>query len=197
MARSKVWLARLLFARCWHGSSSDPDRDLAESHGLAERAVALDDRDPGCYYDLAVLALMGQEHQRALRTARRAVDLNENFADGYFVLGEALIFTGKFAEGLDQIARCLRLNPNDPLAPIFFSVVALGNYHLGNYDDAIWCSEEALRRGRSYVVLRTLAATLGQLNRIDEARAVLAEMECIKPTDVKSHWYLLTRSSNK
>ena len=69
-------------------------------------------------------------------------------------------------------------------------MAALGNYHLGNYDDAIWCSEEALRRGHSYVALRTLAATLGQLNRTDEARAVLAEMECIKPTNMKDHWYL-------
>ena len=189
-ARPHVWLARLLFARCWHGSSSDIARDLFESQHLAERARALDDHDPECYYNLSVLALMGHRHQLALRTAKRAIDLNENFAHGYFVLGETRIFMGDFAEGLEPIARCLRLSPNDPLAPIFLSLVALGNYHLGNYDEAVWCSEEALRRGRNYIALRTLAATLGRLERMEEAGAIVAEMDSVKPRDMKSHWYL-------
>ncbi|HJU18522.1 MAG TPA: winged helix-turn-helix domain-containing protein [Stellaceae bacterium] len=190
LARAHVWLARLLFARCWHGSSSDTDRDLAESQWLAERALSLDDRDPECYYNLSVLALMRRRHQRALRTAKRAIDLNENFAHAHFALGETRIFMGDFAEGLEPIARCIRLSPNDPLAPIFFSVLALGKYHLGDYDEAVWCSEEALRRGRGYVALRTLAATLGQLERSEEAVAVVGEMERFKPLDAKSHWSL-------
>jgi tetratricopeptide (TPR) repeat protein len=133
---------------------------------------------------------MGHRHQRALRTAERSIELNENFAHGYFVLGETRIFMGNFADGLEPIGRCLRLSPSDPLAPIFLSMVALGHYHLGEYDEAIWCSEEALRRGRSYVALRTLAATLGQLERREEARAVIAEMDHIKPKDIKGHWHL-------
>src|SRR5262249_47515702 len=101
-----------------------------------------------------------------------------------FVLGETRIFMGDFAEGLEPIGRCLRISPNDPLSPIFLSVLALGNYHLGNYDEAIWCSEEALRRGRGYIALRTLAATLGRLERIREADAIVAEMERFKPVDM-------------
>ena len=190
LARSHVWLARLLFARCWHGSSSDIDRDLSESQCLAERALVLDDHDPECYYNLSVLALMRHRHELALRTAQRAIDLNENFAHGHFALGETLIFIGDFAEGLKAIARCLRLSPNDSLAPIFLSLVALGNYHLGNYDEAVWCSSEALRRGRGYIALRTLAATLGQLGQSEEAGAIVSEMDAVKPRDVKSHWYL-------
>ena len=190
LARSQVWLARLLFARCWHGNSSDPDSDLAESQQLSKRALSLDDHDPECYYNVSVLALMGHRHQRALRTAQRSIDLNENFAHGYFAFGETRIFMGDFAEGLEPIGRCLRLSPHDPLSPIFLSVLALGHYHLGSYDEAIWCSEEALRRGRGYIALRILAATLGQLERREEADAVVAEMDRFKPVDMKRHWYL-------
>ncbi len=66
----------------------------------------------------------------------------------------------------------------------------MAHYHLGNYEEAVRYAEQALQRRRIYVVLRTLAATLGQLGRTEEARSVLAEMEQMKPTDVRRHWQL-------
>jgi tetratricopeptide (TPR) repeat protein len=70
------------------------------------------------------------------------------------------------------------------------SLIALAHYHLGNYKEAVRYSERALQRRRIYVVLRTLAATLGQLGRTEDARSVLAEMEQIKPINLERHWEL-------
>ena len=96
---------------------------------------------------------------------------------------------GHFAETLDPMMRCLRLTPRDPYASFYVSLIALAHYHLDNYEEAVRYSERALQRRRIYV-LRTLAATLGQLGRTDEARSVLAEMEEIKPINLKRHWEL-------
>jgi adenylate cyclase len=188
LARSHVWLARLLFARCWHGTSRNINRDLQESYSATERALGLDDRDPECYYNLSILALMGHRHQQALSAAQRAIDLNPNFAFGFFALGETRIFMGEFAEALGPMAHCLRLSPGDPFAPIIISLVALAHYHLGNYDEAIRCSEQALRTARTYFVLRTTVATLGQLGRRGEVRSHLDEMGRIKPAEMERHW---------
>ena len=129
-------------------------------------------------------------HERALRAAQRAIELNENLHPGFFALGETQIFMGDFAEGLEPIGHCLRLSPSDPFSPVFVSLVALAHYHLGNYDEALRCSEHALRRGRAYVALRTMAATLGQLGRREEASIVLADMQRFKPLNLEGHWRL-------
>jgi adenylate cyclase len=188
--RAHYWLARLLFGRCWAGISRDIRRDLEESRYLIERALAVDGQDAEAYHGLAILELLAHRHERAVRAAERAIELNENFHPGFFALGETRIFMGDFAEGLEPIGHCLRLSPTDPFSPVFVSLLALAHYHLGNYDEALRCSEEALRRGRAYVVLRTVAATLGQLGRRDEASTVLAEMERSRPMNLEAHWRL-------
>jgi adenylate cyclase len=190
LARAHVLLARVLSVRCWAGYSDDIDRDLQASEEAVDRALALDDRDPAGHYALAILSVMTRRHERALTAAQRAVDLNPNFALGHFALGETRVFMGHFAETLDPMMRCLRLTPRDPFASFYVSLIALAHYHLGNYEEAARCAEQALQRRRIYVVLRTLTATLGQLGRIEETRSLLVEMEQIKPTDVRRHWQL-------
>ena len=188
LARAHIFIARLLNWRCWSGHSDDIDRDFHAAQAAAERAVALDDRDPAGHCALAFVSLLTRQHQRALTAAQRAIELNPNFAQGYFALGETYTFMGHFAEMMDPLMRCLRLSPQDPLASVIISFIALAHYHLGNYKEALHYSERALQRRRHYVVLRTLAATLGQLGRTEEARSVLAEMEGTKPTNARAHW---------
>ena len=109
LARAHIMLSRVLSVRCWAGYSDDIDGDLQVSQAAVERALALDDRDPAANYALAILSVMTRRHERALGAALRAIDLNPNFALGYFALGETRIFMGQFAETIDPMLRCLRL----------------------------------------------------------------------------------------
>src|SRR5262245_33253837 len=188
LARAHAMLARVLAVRCWAGYSDDIERDVQVGQAAAERAVTLEDRDPGSHCALAVLSLITRQHERALTAAERAIELNPNFTLGYFALGEIRLFAGKFSEMLDPMARCLRLSPRDPLVSFRVSLIALAHYHLGNYQEAVRYSERALRKSPMYVAMRTLAAALGQLGRTEEARAALSEMERIKPTNAKGYW---------
>jgi len=187
-ARSHMGLARVLIGRVWYGWSDDVARDMSAACAAADRSVALDDSDPYAHYTLSITNLLGRRHRAALAEAQRAIDLSPNFALGYYALGWARVFIGHFAEAIDPLMRCLRLNPNDPQSFLFISQIALAHYHLGNYDESVHYAERALRSRRLLVVLRTLAASLGQLGRNEEARDVLAEMERIRPTDAERHW---------
>ncbi len=190
LARAHAALSRVLSVRCWAGYSDDFEFDLQASQAAAERALALDERDPAGHYGLSILSVMTRRHARALAAAQRAIDLNPNFALGYFALGESRIFMGLFSETIDPMMRCLRLTPRDPFASFYISLIALAHYHLGDYKQAVAHLEKALQRRRIYVVMRTLVATLGQLGRIEEAGTLLAEMEGLKPNDVERHWAL-------
>ncbi len=190
LARAHTILARVLATRCWLGNSDDIDRDLAAARAAAERAVALDERDAVAHYAVSIIDLMRHKHEHALRAARRAIDLNPNFAHGYFALGETRLFMGQFTEAIDPLMHCLRLSPHDPFASVFLSLIALTKYHLKNFTEAAEYCQRALQKRRTYVVLRSWAAILGQLGRTAEAQAVLSEMERLQPANVERHWRL-------
>jgi adenylate cyclase len=120
----------------------------------------------------------------------RAIDRSSNFALGHFALGEACLFMGRFVETFDPIMRCLRLTPRDPFASLHINLIALAHYHLGDYSEAVHYSERALQSRRLEIVLRTLAASLGQLGRTDEAGPLFAELERLKPVNADRHWEL-------
>jgi adenylate cyclase len=193
LAQSHTYLARTLNSRIWWGWSGDIEQDLSDACTAAARAVALDDRDPYTHYALFLAGMLARRQEQALAEAQRAIDLNPNFALGYFALGYfalgfARIFLGHFAEAIDPILRSLRLNPNDPQLQTFIHHVALAHYHQGNYAEAVRYAERALSGRRLPFILRTLLASLGQLERIEEARMVRAELEGIKLVDAERYW---------
>src|SRR5262245_14883668 len=120
---------------------------------------------------------------------QRAIDLNPNFAVGYYGLGVVRIFVGHFGEAIDSLLRSLRLSPNDALAGFHLGWVALADYHQDKYEEAVGYAERALRGRRWPYVLRILIASLGQLERTGEARAVIAELERFKPIDAARYWH--------
>jgi pentatricopeptide repeat protein len=185
-------LARTLNARIMQGWTDDFQGELSEGYAAATRSVALDDRDPYCHYALCWLSTLRRQHAQALSEAQRSIDLNPNFALGYFVLGLVRVHIGHFAEALDALLRSLRLNPNDPQAGSFLSFVALAHYHQGNYDEAAHYGELAVRGRRAYFALRTLLASLGQLGRTEEARAILDELERRKSGNADAYFEITT-----
>lgn len=156
---------------------------MSETYAAAARSVAIDDRDPYCHYAFCWASLLRRMHDQALAEAQRSIDLNPNFALGFFSLGLVRIYIGHFGEAIDPLLRSLRLNPNDPQAGSFLSFVALAHYHQENYEEAVHYGQLAVSARRPYLALRTLLASLGQLGRIEEARPFLEEFISRQPND--------------
>jgi len=114
LAQAHMTLARMLNARIWYGWSSDIAKDVSDIYAAAARSVSLEDRDPYCHYAFCWANLLRQKHAQALAEAQRSIDLNPNFALGFFSLGLVRVYIGHFTEALDSLLRSLRLNPNDP-----------------------------------------------------------------------------------
>ena len=176
-------LARLLVGRIMYGWSSDLTNDIAESYEAAARSVAIDDRDPYTHYAFCWTSLLRPVHAQALAEAQRSIDLNPNFALGFFALGLVRVYIGHFREALDSLLRSLRLNPNDPQAGSFLSFVALAHYHQENYEEALHYSQLAVHPRRLHLGLRILLASLGQLGHTAEAQPLLNEFNSLQPKD--------------
>jgi adenylate cyclase len=158
----------------------DPLEALNEAERWARRAVELDDQDPLSHMALGNVALWRRDHARALAEFRRMIDLDPNFAQGYGATGLALMYAGRAAEALEQFAMSMRLDPHYPTILLHF--LAQANFSLGRYEVA---AEQLLER-----IARTpgtdssrmlLAACYGHLGRVEDARAVWAELLKVNP----------------
>lgn len=183
LAQPHMMLARMLVGRIMYGWSSDLTGELAESYTAAARSVSIDDRDPYTHYAFCWASLLNSMHTQALAEAQRSIDLNPNFALGFFSLGLVRVYIGHFSEALDSLLRSLRLNPNDPQAGSFQSFVALAHYHQENYEEALHYSQLAVRPRHLHLGLRILLASLGQLGCTEEARPLLNEFNSLQPKD--------------
>ncbi|MFB9268670.1 adenylate/guanylate cyclase domain-containing protein [Bradyrhizobium erythrophlei] len=191
-AQAHMMLARVLIGHTMYGWSSDPGREYLEAYAAAARSVALDDRDPYTHYAFCWTSLLRLMHAQALAEAQRSIDLNPNFALGFFALGLVRVHIGHFREALDPLLRCLRLNPNDPQAGSFMSYVALAHYHQENYEEAVHYCELGSRARHLHLSLRTLLASLGQLGRAEEAQALLNEFNALQPNDAQRLFEITT-----
>ena len=161
-------------------------RGLAEAlittEALARKAVGLDNGDAEARSLLGLALLRRGDYEGASAEAERALETSPNLASAHHILAMTLIFSGRPREGLVALERSIRLDPRDPRVTVRLMQMALGLYYSREYTAAV----EAAKRGiRSYPdfpsTYRWLAAALGQLGRIEEAKEALGKAVAIGP----------------
>jgi adenylate cyclase len=161
-------------------------RDLAEAlrsaEALARRAVALDGADAEARSLLGHVLWRRGDYEGALSEAERALATAPNLAFAHHTLGATLIFSGRPREGVTALERSIRLDPRDPQSAVRLSRMALGLYFSGEYAATVDVSKQAIRSYPEFPnPYRWLAAALGQLGRIEEAKEALQQAIAILP----------------
>jgi adenylate cyclase len=145
---------------------------LAES--LAMRAVALDAANAEARICRSVTLSLRGDLAGALSEADRAVALCPNLASAHARRGTELIWSGEPKKGIAALEIALRLDPRSPTRWRDLLFVATGHYHCREYEAAVETAMEAIRSYPGYPLpYRWLAAALGQLGRLAEAREAL------------------------
>ena len=160
--------------------SDEPDRSLETAMRYADQAVEKAPNDPYCHYVASVAAGFSKDYDRSEVEVEKALALSPNFAPAINSKGVRHIFGGQPDAAVPEIERALRLDPANGHSYLHF----LGLAHLlsGKYETAA-----AELRARILQVPETdmsrayLAATLGHLGEIDEARRVWGELKAINP----------------
>jgi adenylate cyclase len=145
----------------------------------ARRAVEFDPNEPFAHYALAVTTGVSGDAEASRKSVAEVLRLNPNFASGYILRGLEEIAAGRKAAAISHIEKAIRLDPANNIAIHF-----LGMAHLfaGNFETAA-----ATFRHRLIVFPKTdisralLAAALGHLGDLEEARRIWGELLSIKP----------------
>jgi TolB-like protein/Flp pilus assembly protein TadD len=146
----------------WFGTKTDHRAAIA----MAERAVALDPNDANGRWMHGYLLAYDHQFDKSDREFAAALRLDPNNADAWANLSDLSVCAGKHQEGLDQIQKAFRLNPQ-PEA-YYYWLLGHAYYALRQYQAAI----ETLRKDATYRTgsRRILAASLAQAGHADEAR---------------------------
>jgi len=167
-----IGLSRILFGGAVFGWSSTPSDDMERARAAARAAVRLDPREAYAYFALSGPSLYLGDHGAALTESARAVDLNVNCAPAFIRRGQVLTFAGRPAEAIAPLERGLRLSPYDSQVGVMLDSLALAHYQTRDYERAAERAREAMHQTGA-VTSALLAASLAQLGRLPEAKAVL------------------------
>jgi adenylate cyclase len=164
------------YTRVIMGWSEDPAESLEAGMALAEKALALDDKDPMAYFAAGRIHMMQGRHDDSIASLETAIELNPSFAQAHHGVGMALTLAGRLDEAKEALGMAERLSPRDPILWASTVVHALACILSGDYEDALHWARKTIQNPRSagYWPQAVLAASLAHLGRMDEARAAVA-----------------------
>ena len=149
---------------------------------LARRAVRLDPNDAEARVCLGFMLLWHGDLEGALAEAESALEISPNLADAHGLMGSVLNWSNQPDKGRIALERSIRLDPRSPHLVTRFNAIIVSFYLSGEYDAATETARRAIRLYPDYESnYRWLAAALGQLGRIEEAKAALEKAIAIAP----------------
>jgi len=141
----------------------------------AERAIALDDRNPWGYSALGYAAMMQWRTEESLAAFRKAVALTPSSAAAHGHLSHGLAFAGHSDEAIKHGEIAMRLSPLDPEMARFLGGMAIAHYTARRFDEAVRLTKDNLRLRPGFQGAQRLhCASLAQSGRLQEARAFLS-----------------------
>jgi adenylate cyclase len=159
---------------------------LRSAEALARRAVALDGADAEARSLLSTTLRRRGDYEGGLAEAERALTISPNMADAHYAKGASLISAGRSKEGVAALETSIRLDPRR--SAVRFNQIALALYFTGKYDAAVDAANRAIRSSPNYPnPYRWLAAALGELGRIEEAKQALEKAIAIAPASFRMY----------
>jgi len=164
----------------WFGVSKDPKLSIKKAFKLLEKVRLLDENSPGYYFIMSQLLLLTRQHDKAIKSAERAVSLDPNNAT--FLQGLAIIlrYIGEPERALNLQKKVMRLNPY----PASMSYTNLGFIYLSNdkFEEAIQAFKKATQTSPNQVLNHYgLVVAYSELDLNEKARAAMSETLALKP----------------
>lgn len=149
---------------------------LAAAEAALTKALSI---APDHAYAHLFLGLVFNSTNRAsqgIAECERALTLNRNLAHAYAYIGWGKYLSGRASETEAHVNAALRLSPRDTFVYHWLLFAGLSKFQLKAYDEAVEWLRRSNEANRNYpIAYFWLAATLGQLGKLTEARTALKE----------------------
>ena len=170
-----------------NGWAEEPETNRRRARDLARLALDVAENDPGILANAAsALAYLGEDIGAMIGLIDRALALNPSSAHGWYMSGYLRLWAGQPDLAIEHVETSLRLSPRERVGlPLF--VMGLAYFFKHQFDEAVAKLLLSIQdHPGSAVSYRFLAACYAHMGRLDEARAVVAQLRTITPLVVPS-----------
>jgi TolB-like protein/class 3 adenylate cyclase/tetratricopeptide (TPR) repeat protein len=162
-----------------------PERSkvLATAEASLSRALSLAPDSAGAHLFLSFVRSLSNRPEEGVFEAERALALDPNLPNALAAMGAAKLFAGFAEKAIECQLQAVRLSARDPNAHGWMCGIGAAKLHLGDYEAAAnWLSQSVVVNPNFSMAHFFLAAALGQLGRIREARAEVQAGLVLNPT---------------
>jgi tetratricopeptide (TPR) repeat protein len=171
LAEAWIWLARVDAGILAFGWNEDAAEIRREGLAAAHEAVRRDEKNCYAHYSLAIMGVMSDSFDLAIRAAEKAVEVSPSFALGHLVLGMAHLYSGNAESAILPLEQGLALNRHDPHNFVWYNILALSQLYRGESEAGLRQAEMSLKiRPQWRSAMETLAACCAELGKVDAAR---------------------------
>jgi adenylate cyclase len=179
-ANPYVILALTHMMDLWFKFTKSPKESMKLAVEASEKALALDDSNPGTYVGLCMLYIMQRQHDKAIAAGKHAVALSPSGASAHMSLGTALSYAGRQEEAIMFHKKAISLNPFPPHT--YTRNLGSAYRMAGQYEKAITEYKKSLHQNPDDLFTHLgLAIAYVSLGREEEARAESVEVLRIHP----------------
>ena len=155
---------------------------------LARQALQVAQNDPGTLANAAyALANFDEDIGAMVGLVDRALALNPSFARGWYLSAILRQFAGEHNLAIEHVETSLRLSPRERVGnPL--QVMGVAYFFMHRFEEAAAKLLLAIQENPGYPwSYRFLAACYAHMGRLDEARAIVAQLRAITPQIVPSY----------
>lgn len=165
-----------------YGWANAPADTLETASRHANRGLSLDMNDTLVLRAAGLVRFFSKDHEAARDYYRQAVEANPLEAENHALLGAALGVDGQYDAALRAFEAALRLSPKDFHVASWYNYLGVSAFIVGRYDQAVEWARKCVQANPDYPGgYSTLAASYGQLGRIDEAVAACRRLQQLLP----------------
>jgi tetratricopeptide (TPR) repeat protein len=180
-AEALAWLAiSYHFGGLYWGQSALTNEGI----DAAEKAIAIDPENADAHMALGYLRAYDFHLSEGIAEFEETLRLNPNHADAWALFSDLKVFDSRPADALECVRHAFALNPLPPSQ--YFWLQGWSEYAAGDYAAAVNTLRQESAWGGG--PLRILAASLAQLDRLDEARVVSDEFMSLIPHFSTGEW---------
>jgi TolB-like protein/class 3 adenylate cyclase len=162
---------------------ADPAATLVVAEAKLIKALSLIPDHPGGHGALGALYVWTRRAAQGIAKCEHALALNRNYASGHAFIGFGKMIIGRPEDTEAHVAEALRLSPRDTQAYVWLNYAGTAKNFLGLYEEAAAWRRRSIEANRNNPQAHfSLAASLGQLNRLDEARSAVTAGLALDPS---------------
>jgi TolB-like protein/DNA-binding winged helix-turn-helix (wHTH) protein/Tfp pilus assembly protein PilF len=151
-ARAYAGLALTYSREAIDGWTFNPSNSLDKAAHYADKAAGMDSSLPQVYFITGQIRLFQRRHAEAIAAAKRAIEVNPNYADAFALLAWTLNYAGLPEKAVLALNMAMRLNPRPPAS--YLEILGEIYFVQGRYTDSANTFQNVLEINPAYLRAR-------------------------------------------